>query len=314
MSKSVHALVGSDLFLQLEALRGIIHTAPAGVQRFDFDGASAELAEVLDELRSFAMFSAAKVVVVREADEFLTRYRPSLEQYVSKPAPGSILVLRLGSLPKTQKIHKLIAASGQIHDCNPPKAVRGWIVQRAKTAHGLNLGGEVAGLLEELVGNDLGRLDNELAKLSLQCEGKAVEGGMVRVSVAFQREQEMWDMTNEVAAGNTTAALRRWRQLVQLDSSAEYRAVTWLTIWLEKVRRGLALKRQGWREAEIARELKIWPADSVTRFFRTAEAIGMSGAGRLIDELAELDRRSKSGLGDMAGNVERFLLMAARGR
>ncbi len=42
-------------------------------QRVDVDGEKAELAEVLDELRSFAMFGPGKLVVVRNADEFLSR-------------------------------------------------------------------------------------------------------------------------------------------------------------------------------------------------------------------------------------------------
>ena len=124
----------------------------------------------------------------------------------------------------------------------------------------------------------------------------------------------MWDMTNEVAAGRTTAALRRWRQLVQLDGSAEFRAVTWLVMWLEKVRKALVMMRAGRREFDIARELKIWPASAAGEFLKTAGRIGDAQAARLIDRLAEVDRRSKSGLGEMAANVERFLVSVGQER
>lgn len=303
----VYALVGSDLFLQLDRLAELLREAPKDVQRIDVEGETAQLAEVLDELRSFAMFSSAKVVVVRTADAFITRFRESLEQYVAKPSSGSTLILRVDSLPANQRIHKLIAKHGQIFDCNPPKDLAHWIIDRARRTHKLNLSPPAADLLKELVGADLGRLDNELAKLALQTEG-AVDPATIRASVSFQREQEMWDMTNEVAAGNITKALQRWRQLVQLDSSAEYRAITWLTIWLEKVRKALLLKKAGQSEQSIAGQLKIFPYSQQKAFFQTANAIGEGGAARLIDLLADLDHRSKSGLGEMAENVERFLL------
>ena len=51
MAKPVYALVGDDSFLQLQELARIHAEMPADVQRTDFDGDSAQLAEILDELR-----------------------------------------------------------------------------------------------------------------------------------------------------------------------------------------------------------------------------------------------------------------------
>jgi DNA polymerase-3 subunit delta len=265
------------------------------------------LGAVLDELRSFAMFSASKFVVVRNADELIKRYRERVEEYVQKPSAGSVLVLRVSSLPSNLRIYKFITANGQVHDCEAPKKLGEWIVLRAKNAHKLTIKPDAAALLLDLVGADLGRLDNELAKLALQTNGVA-DAKSVSEAVSFQREQEMWDMTNEVAAGNIAEALRRWRHLCQLDSSAEFRAVTWLGMWLEKVRRALQLRREGKNDFAIAKELKIWPMDQQRPFFQTASSIGEAGAGRLIELLTDIDFRSKNGLGDMKENVERFLL------
>lgn len=307
MAKSVHALVGSDLYLQLEALRRILAEAPPGVQRVDVDGEKVELAEVLDELRSFAMFSSAKVVVVRDADEFISRFRAELEKHVAKPtsAPSSTLVLRVRSLPANQKVAKLIAQHGQVHDCNPPRDLARWIIDQGRRSHKINVAADAARLLADLVGADLGRLDNELAKLALQVEGPAaVTVEAVRSGVSFQREQELHEMTGELADGQVVKAVERWRRLVSLDPSAEFRAVTWLGMWLEDVRSFLADPRS-FKNAWKYR-------GRMDRFQRTAEAIGRAGVGRLIDLLTEVDHRSKSGLGEMAENVERFLLTVAR--
>src|SRR2546423_65173 len=133
--KLVYALVGSDSFLQLQRLAEIIQRAPEGSQRIDIDGERAELATVLDELRSFAMFGGGKVVVVQNADAFITRFREQLEEYVAHPSDSATLVLRLGSLPSNQRIYKAIAKTGQIETCEPPKDLARWITDRAKSAH-----------------------------------------------------------------------------------------------------------------------------------------------------------------------------------
>ncbi|MGH7215324.1 MAG: hypothetical protein ACREIT_11230, partial [Tepidisphaeraceae bacterium] len=132
-------------------------------------------------------------------------------------------------------------------------------------------------------------------------------------TVSFQREQQMWDMTNELAGGHTDAALRRWQQLVQLDSSAEFRAVTWLTMWLENVRKALRMRKAGVPDNAIANQLRIFPFDKRPAFFKTINAMGESGVSRTIDLLAQIDKQTKSGVGEASTNVERFILtLAAR--
>ena len=118
MAKAVYALVGADGLLQQEALGGIVREIGSDVQRVDVDGETAELADVLDELRSFAMFGGGgKVVAVRNGDEFVSRFREQLEDYVAKPSDSATLVLRLESLPSNQRIYKAISKTGEIVAC-----------------------------------------------------------------------------------------------------------------------------------------------------------------------------------------------------
>lgn len=302
MVKPVYALVGPDPFLQLQKLAGVVKQMPPDVQRIDVDGERAELAEVLDELRSFAMFGGAKLVVVRNADDLITRFREPLEEYVASPSSGSTLILRLDALNKTQRIAKAIAKTGEIIPCDPPPAASlpKWIVQHGKTAHQVAVDLGAAETLAELIGADLGRLDTELAKLALFADDGRVTADKVGAAVAFQREQEVKDMTIELATGQGAAAIRRWRQLVQMDKSAEFKAVTWIGMWLEDV--GLVVN--GGQTGKLAWKYK----DRMAQFERVARALGKRGHANALDRLAEVDQQSKTGLGDAAENVERFIL------
>ncbi len=312
--KPVYALVGSDPLLQNEALRHLQSQAPPDMQRADIDGAVALLADVLDEVRSFAMFGGSKMVVVRDADEFISRFRPQMEDYVAAPVDSAILVLRCQSLPSTQRIAKAIARTGEIVKCEPPKLIDQWIIQRGKSQHGITVDSSAARLLEDLIGADLSRLDNELAKLALMCRSGRVSEDDIAQSVAFQRERQMWDFTNALGAGNTDEALRRWRQLVQGDKSAEFRAITWLAIWLENVRKAMQMLKRGDNVGNIASALRIWPRDAVDPFMRTVKALGPHGLVQAVDLLAKIDYQTKTGVGDAVDNVERFILTLAANR
>jgi DNA polymerase III delta subunit len=82
-------------------------------------------------------------------------------------------------------------------------------------------------------------------------------------------------------------------------------------MWLENVRKALAMKRKGMTEFAIAQALRIWPREVQGPFFKTATALGDAGVATAIDLLAETDRQSKSGVGNAASNVERFILAIA---
>jgi DNA polymerase III delta subunit len=141
--------------------------------------------------------------------------------------------------------------------------------------------------------------------LAIQSESGKVTVETVTENVAFTREREMWDLTNAVAAGNTAEALRRWRQLIQSDSSTEFRAVTWLGIWLGEVQAVItnspAVNKLRWK----------YRGDAFDKFTASAKALGPDGYARALDLLTEIDKNSKSGVGDAAANVERFILALA---
>jgi DNA polymerase III delta subunit len=166
---------------------------------------------------------------------------------------------------------------------------------------------DAARMLADLIGKDLGRLDTEIAKLAIAADGNGgkITAETVSMNVAFTREREMWDLTNAVASGNTAEALRRWRQMVQADASTEFRAVTWLGIWLGDV---ATIVNDGPRSPAAGKLRWKYKGDAFDKFVASAMSLGKEGYARALDLLTEIDLQSKSGVGDAATNVERFIL------
>jgi DNA polymerase III delta subunit len=63
----------------------------------------------------------------------------------------------------------------------------------------------------------------------------------------------------------------------------------------------------------ICQQLRIWPREIQEPFIKTAERLGEAGAAQALDLLAEIDHQSKTGVGDAASNVERFILQMGAG-
>lgn len=308
MLKPVYALVGSDSFLQLQTQAELLRQAPADAQRVDIDGERAELADVLDELRSFAMFGGYKLVVVRGADDFISRFREAFEKYLQAPVDSATLVLRCSTLPKTTRVYKLIDKLGGICPCDPPKELTRWITQQARTAHDITLSPEAARLLADLVGEDLGRLDNELAKLALAGHTGRIGPNDISNTIAFQKELEMYELTNALTVGNVPEAVRRWRQLLQLDPGSEYRVFVWLALWLVGMQKAHRARKRGAGNFELYKEARIWKEELKQPFLQTLRRMDEEEVERALGRLAQIEYQSKTGVGDAAENVERFLL------
>ena len=88
----VNVVFGDESFLKRHVLSNLkkqaLGTSDADFSLTVFEGKQAELADVLDELSTMAMFGgSSRLVLIEEADDFVSRYRPELEDYVGAPRP-----------------------------------------------------------------------------------------------------------------------------------------------------------------------------------------------------------------------------------
>ena len=108
-----------------------------------------------------------RIVVVENADPFVTEHRPALEQYAAKPSAAGILILELKSFPETTKLAKALPDAAKV-TCKslPAYKLPAWCVEWAKSRHEKKLAVDAAEVLVELVGTSMGLLDQELSKLA----------------------------------------------------------------------------------------------------------------------------------------------------
>jgi DNA polymerase-3 subunit delta len=182
-----------------------------------FPGRDTTLQAVSDELHTVSMWGDRRLVIVEDADEFVTKYRPALEKLVDKPAKKSVLVLDVTSWPKTTRLYKQVAAKGLDIECSELKGPQllKWLQETTKQIYGRTLARDAASLLIELVGEELGVLDSELAKLSSYVGANAqIELDDVKSLVGGWRTETTWAMTDAVRDDDLSFALKALDQLL----------------------------------------------------------------------------------------------------
>lgn len=223
--KPVYVVYGDDVYLRREAsaaITGSVLGAEAdelAVSRFD--GNTASLADVLDELCMLPFFSKQRVVIVADADPFVTRNRKELEAYVETPIGKGVLVLIVKSWPATTNLARQVAAVGLPLDCNSPpdKELVPWLIHHA-SKQDAQLDTDAARLLVELVGAEVGLLTAEVDKLAVYVgEARRIRRADVARMVEAGRIETVWKVLDAATTGQSAEAIA---DLDHLLASGEY--------------------------------------------------------------------------------------------
>ena len=323
----VVALHGKEHALKrdkLRELRDALTAEHGDIDLYTFDGATAGLADVLDEVRGYSLMGGYKLVIVDEADAFLKNFRDAIERYAKDPVDHATLVLRSDNWNKGN-LDKAIAKVGAVVKCDPPSAADAvrWVVERAESEHGRRIERDAATALVERLGSDLMRLDSELGKLAVTGSGggDGGEGGevkgpitraMVESSVGRSSEEKAWAVQEAVLGAmlerkgrGAGVAIAKIHELIDVAGNDAVPVAWAVSDLMRKLAVGASMREAGVPEGVIVKELKLWgpQAATVSRLWRV---LGAREAAGLLHRALELDARSKSGLGDAVGNLQTF--------
>jgi DNA polymerase III subunit delta len=226
--QGVCALTGDDAFLKHEVRMTLVRTVLGPGDEMGaklLDGHTVELRDVMDALSERSLFGGeGRVVVIEDADPFVKRYREQLETLMEKPPTGTLLILEVASWPGNTRLAKVIVAQGLTVTCQVPekgaeltaftKLLKDWLVHISKSQHETELKRPAVDLLVDLLPSEPGILFQEVARLALLSDGKAIDPGLVREHVGGWRARKTWDMIDAAADGNAAEALNQLDRLI----------------------------------------------------------------------------------------------------
>jgi len=307
--------VCGDVFLRRRALAGLIDRLLGDADRslalseYNASETMPILAEVLDELRTLPFLTNRRVVVVREADGFITRYRGDLEEYLDSPSPPGVLILDCKSLPSNTRLYKRIAGAGEVVDCKPlkPTAIPAWLVEHCRLEYDKRLDPKAANLLCDQIGNDLGLLDAELAKLALYVGDRpAIGPAEVEKLTGRYREEQVWGILSAIAAGNRAKALELWEEVWQTDKAASARAIGGLAYTVRRLLAAKQAQQTGASIDELRKTMMIWRDDD--RLNRELNAFTAEQIEWMLTRLLDADVAGKTGAASVRSSIEAFII------
>ncbi len=137
--RPVYTVFGDDSYLIRESIAAIAQAVlpdedrESGITRFS--GPVAVLATVLDEVCTLPFFSKRRLVIVDEADPFVTKYRKDLEVYVVNPSHSGTLLLQTKQWTATTKLAQLVEKTGLAINASAPRETElvAWVSELAQT-------------------------------------------------------------------------------------------------------------------------------------------------------------------------------------
>lgn len=222
----VYALYGDEDFLKRRVRDAIIALvlgdADPSFAVSGYPGDRLDFSTVRNDLDTLPFLAPVRVVVVEQADAFVTEHRPALEKYVTAPSKIGVLILDAKTFPETTKLAKALPDAAKVA-CKalPPARLPEWAAGWAEAHHGKKLTPDAAHLLVELVGPQMGLLDQELAKLAVAAGSKpAITPEDVDALVGRSRAANVFHILDAVGAGKPAEALKILAELFEEGEAA----------------------------------------------------------------------------------------------
>lgn len=286
-----------------------------GMALSEYDGSRTEeqggpsFAVVADDLRTLPFLADRRVVVIRDADPFIQRCREYLERYLAGPSSTGTLILECRSFPKTTRLYKAVnAVGGRMEECKKlwPRDATDFVLSEARRLE-KRFDPAAAGRLVDLVGTDQGILSNEVEKLALFVGSRPlITDRDLSELVGQSREEKIFAVMDAALGGDGREALRRWRHVLSTDPSGAYKAIGGMAYSVRSRLAAHALIAGGEPLNEVARKVNMWNRGAeLSRQLRRCPPRRLE---RLLNDMAELDSKAKSGLRSMELGVEALLV------
>ncbi|MHC4394047.1 MAG: DNA polymerase III subunit delta [Planctomycetota bacterium] len=317
-SVSIYVIAGKEESLvagECEKLvDGLLEPEQKTTGLFSADPAKVSLSEVLDELRTLPFLTDKRVVLIKNADKFISDNRESLEKYFDNPCPTGILLLTVSSWASNTKLAKKLPKVGKLISITQPKPwqLPGRLSEYATDAHDKKLSRNAAELLIELTGDNLSQLYSEIDKLALYADAeKSITTEHIESLIGHNRLFNAFTVIDAIVDGNAAKATNRLRNMFAEDKSAEYTVVGAFAFHFRRLFNAKDLLEKGLRPAEIAKQLRIW--GNKDALFAQLRKMSLKQIGDNLQQLAATDYAIKTGRTKPQVAIEQLVLRLATG-
>jgi DNA polymerase III subunit delta len=270
------------------------------------------ITELLDELRTLPFLTKKRIVVLRNADKFISANRETLERYFEHPCPTGVLVITAKEWSGNTRLAKKLPDVGSLMKVEAPKGaeIRRRLISYAQDAYSKRLEYSAAELLVELAGDDLTRLYTEIDKLATYAANeKTITTAHVESLVGYNRLFNAFAIIDCCLQRKPGPAIEHLRKMFEDDKNAEYTTVGAFAFHFRKLFNAKKMMQEGLNEYEIAGKARIFYNKEAQ--FALLKRLSLKQIGDQIQQLAETDYAIKRGQAQPRIAIEQFVLKMA---
>jgi len=269
--------------------------------------------EIVARAQMLPMLAPRQVVFVQDAASVERLGEKSREEvikilgeYLSSPAPHTVLVLEAASLDARQKFAKLLAEEALIVELTIDPASAVLLAQEMTTEAGVKIDRDALALLSELVNGQPARLRVEIEKLAAYANGAgSITVSDVEALVVSERKNTVWQMADMLAGGRRGEALAFLDNLLREGEQPQMIVGALATSYRRLVEaRELPVTMN---KFQAAQRLHTWP-DVAEAALRNAHRMPKKRLLAGLVALADADSRLKSSNPDPRALLE-FLIV-----
>ncbi|MBP5593366.1 MAG: DNA polymerase III subunit delta [Clostridia bacterium] len=282
----VYILTGSDEFVKNMAIARI-KTIVKNYPDLNFSSfAASEVNEALETLDTMPFGDDYRVVVI----EGLKSYSP-LSSYISNPSSESVLIIREDASLTNKKADSTASAGVKTIECNPltGKDLLIWLAYEAKS-YNASLEEDAGILLSDYCKQDMFRMQGEIRKLASLKVGGIITKADITKYVTPDIEFSVWKLSDEIAAKNTTEAIRIYKGMD--DGRPDTKIMAFGAIYGHFRRLFYASVTRS--DEQLAAYLQIKPY-MVSKVRASARKMSTESLRRILEFLADYDEASKNG-------------------
>jgi DNA polymerase-3 subunit delta len=265
-------------------------------------GKDTEVADIINSAKRFPMMSEYQVVIVREAQNLDNI--DDLVYYTDNPLKSTILVInyKYKKLDKRLKLHKSVNDNGILFESKKlfDNKVAEWIDSFLKN-RGYNIESPASVLLLEYLGNDLGKIENELEKLilSLNARVKTITSAVIENNIGISKDFNNFELQKALVEKDS---LKANRIINYFDKNQKNNpivlTITSLYYFFIKILTYHSLKDKSRNNVASVLRIKLFFVDQ----YKTAARVYPPGkVEQVISLLREYDLKSK-GVGNLTAS------------
>jgi DNA polymerase-3 subunit delta len=294
--KSVYFLMGEEAYY-IDAIADFIENSILSEEEKGFNqmvlyGRDVSIDDVVSHAKRYPMMADRQVIIVKEAQD-LSRTIENLVGYVENPQPTTVLVFcyKYKTLDKRKKLSKAIVKNAVLFESKKlyENQVPDWI-RRVLSGRGHTITPKASQMLVEFLGNDLGKINNELEKLQLIIEpGEQITPQLIEENIGISKDFNNFELQKAIGERDVKKAFAIMQYFAQNPKNNPLvMTVALLYGFFAKLLKYHSLTNKG----DAAKVLKVSPY-FVKDYQMAARNYPMKKVSAIISSIREIDMKSK---------------------